>query len=204
MDQFNYMMICKTKYIEDLMFIYIFPSITLREGRKFNINTTKRWFRLIDSWWKVLSFFIRPFTREPSILFELLLFSIFHFLFTNFGRLTFCEKTIQGYVYLICIINRLHDANEPLSKDILRLCSDLLIQKKPGYLEFCEMCGFSVVQLSCKHDRDRTQCYAKKETGGRLPRTEILTNHVRIVILSEIPEWYTFSSRFYSQDKAYL
>ena len=28
----NYMMICKTKYIEDLMLIYIFLSITLREG----------------------------------------------------------------------------------------------------------------------------------------------------------------------------
>ena len=26
------MMICKTKYIEDLMLIYIFLSITLREG----------------------------------------------------------------------------------------------------------------------------------------------------------------------------
>ena len=30
----NYMMICKTKYIEDLMLIYMFFSITLREGRK--------------------------------------------------------------------------------------------------------------------------------------------------------------------------
>ena len=38
----NYMMICKTKYIEDLMLIYIFLSITLREEGKFTINTTKR------------------------------------------------------------------------------------------------------------------------------------------------------------------
>ena len=29
----NYMMICKTKYIEDLMLIYIFLSITLRVER---------------------------------------------------------------------------------------------------------------------------------------------------------------------------
>ena len=62
----NYMMICKTKYIEDLMLIYIFLSITLREGGggEFTINTTKRsLFRLIelqpveclfDRWWKVL------------------------------------------------------------------------------------------------------------------------------------------------------
>ena len=52
----NYMMICKTKYLEDLMLIYIFLSITLRKGREFTINTAKRcFFRLIESWRKVLS-----------------------------------------------------------------------------------------------------------------------------------------------------
>ena len=45
----NYMMICKTKYIEDLMLIYMFLSITLREEGKFTINPTKRClFRLSD------------------------------------------------------------------------------------------------------------------------------------------------------------
>ena len=45
----NYMMICKTKYPEDLMLIYIFLSITLRKGREFTINTPKRcFFRLIE------------------------------------------------------------------------------------------------------------------------------------------------------------
>ena len=43
----NYMMICNTKYIEDLMLIYIFLSITLREGGKFTINRAKHLFRLI-------------------------------------------------------------------------------------------------------------------------------------------------------------
>ena len=43
----NYMMICKTKYIEDLMLVYIFLSITLREGGKFTIKRAKHLFRLI-------------------------------------------------------------------------------------------------------------------------------------------------------------
>ena len=44
----NDMMICKTKYIKDLMLIYIFLSITLREGGKFTINSAKCLFRLIE------------------------------------------------------------------------------------------------------------------------------------------------------------
>ena len=44
----NYMMIYKTKYIEDLMLIYIFLSIMLHKGREFTINTAKRSFRLIE------------------------------------------------------------------------------------------------------------------------------------------------------------
>ena len=37
----------QTKYIEDLMLVYIFLSITLREGGKFTINRAKHLFRLI-------------------------------------------------------------------------------------------------------------------------------------------------------------
>ena len=45
----NNMMICKTKYIEDLMLIYMFLSIMLREGREFTINTANHClFRLIE------------------------------------------------------------------------------------------------------------------------------------------------------------
>ena len=40
----NYMMICETKDMEDLMLIYIFLSIMLREGGKFTINGAKRCF----------------------------------------------------------------------------------------------------------------------------------------------------------------
>ena len=48
MDLFKlHMMICKTKYIEDLMLVYIFLSITLREGGKFTIKRAKHLFRLI-------------------------------------------------------------------------------------------------------------------------------------------------------------
>ena len=151
----NYMMICKTKYKEDLI-IYIFLSITVREGGggvEFTINTTKHClFRLIElqpvdsffgCWWKVLSFFIRlhagAFCSVWNCISCLSLFSIFHFLFTNFVRRPFSENVIQASLHLIRIINRLHDANEPLAKDIFRLCPDLPIQKKPGYLEFCKM-----------------------------------------------------------------
>ena len=78
----NYMMICKTKYIEDLMLIYIFLSITLREegGGEFTIHTTKRClFRLIElqpveCLFRLLvesSFFLHtPSARESSVVFE--------------------------------------------------------------------------------------------------------------------------------------
>ena len=78
-----YMMICKTKYIEDLMLIYIFLSVTLREGGGgggFTINTTKRClFRLIElqpveCLFRLLvesSFFLHTSSaREPSVVFE--------------------------------------------------------------------------------------------------------------------------------------
>ena len=40
----NYMMICETKHMADLMLIYIFLSIMLREGEKLTINGAKRCF----------------------------------------------------------------------------------------------------------------------------------------------------------------
>ena len=66
---------------------------------------------------------------------------------------TFFWKTYQASLYLIFITDRLHDANEPLAKGMLslRLCPDLPIQQKPGYLDFCEMCVFPAVRLYCKH-----------------------------------------------------
>ena len=91
-----------------------------------------------------------PSVQEPSVVFETAVLLCCYspcsiFLFTNFGRRPFSEKVIQASLHLICIINRLHNANEPLAKDIFRLCPDLPIQKKPGYLEFCEMGIFRVV-----------------------------------------------------------
>ena len=45
----NNMVICQTKYLEDLMLIYMFLSITLHKGREFTINTANRClFRLIE------------------------------------------------------------------------------------------------------------------------------------------------------------
>ena len=78
----NYMMICKTKYIEDLMLIHIFLSITLRDGGggEFTINITKRClFRLIElqpveCLFGLLvesSLFLHtPSARESSVVFE--------------------------------------------------------------------------------------------------------------------------------------
>ena len=74
------MMICKTKYLEDLMLIYIFLSITLREGENFTINTAKRClFRVIElqpveCHFRLSvesSFFLHtPSSRGPSVVFE--------------------------------------------------------------------------------------------------------------------------------------
>ena len=45
----NNMVICQTKYLEDLMLIYMLLSITLHKGREFIINTANRClFRLIE------------------------------------------------------------------------------------------------------------------------------------------------------------
>ena len=82
---------------------------------------------------------------------SLSLFSIFHFLLTNFRRRPFCEKVVQESLHLIRTMNRLYDADKPLGKDMCRICPDLPIQKKPGYLEFCEMRVFRVVRLCCQH-----------------------------------------------------
>ena len=116
-----------------------------RRGGEFAMNTRKRClFRLIELqpveclFWLLVesSFFLHtPSARKPSVVFEtalsssLLLSSIFHFLFTNFGWRPFSEKVIQASLHLIRIINRLHDANEPLAKDIFRLCPDLPSKK---------------------------------------------------------------------------
>ena len=78
----NYMMICKTKYIEDLMLIYIFLSITLREeggGNSLytlqnvvcldlsNCSQLNAFFRLLVE----SSFFLHtPSARESSVVFE--------------------------------------------------------------------------------------------------------------------------------------
>ena len=40
--------------------------------------------------------------------------------------------------------------DEPLANDILRLCTDLPIQQKSGYLEFLEMHILRVVGWCCK------------------------------------------------------
>ena len=119
-----------------------------------------------DSWRKVLSFFFTPPLETLCSVWyytsSSLFFSIFHFLYTNFRKRPSSEKTIQGLLHLIYIINRC--TNDPLSKkkqnkhrnkqdgrDILKLCPDLPIQQKPGYLEFCEMHSFHIVWLCCKH-----------------------------------------------------
>ena len=85
--------------------------------------------------------------RKPFVVFEtastcsLLVSSIFHFLCTNFGwRPLIFWKTVKGSLHLICIINRLHEqatskwCKKQVAGGILRLCPDLPIQHKPGYL----------------------------------------------------------------------
>ena len=150
----NYMMIRKTKYIEDLMRIYI--SFQLRYGRwgGFTINTTKRCLlRLIElqpveCHFQLLvesSFFLHtPSAQESSVVFETALLC-------RYSRSSTSSSQILGSDLFYRIINRLHDANEPFVKDIFRLCPDLPIQKKPCYLEFCEMHVFCVVRLYCQH-----------------------------------------------------
>ena len=51
------------------------------------------------------------------------------------GVKPFSEKSIQVSLCITCIINSLHNASKPLAKDILRLCPDIPIQQKAGYLE---------------------------------------------------------------------
>ena len=69
-------------YIEDLMLIYIFLSITLHEGGKFTINSAKCMFRLIERQpgeylFRLLVeslFFVHtPSVREPFVVFETVL-----------------------------------------------------------------------------------------------------------------------------------
>ena len=154
----------KQNNIENSLFlvhIYIFLSITLRKGGKFTINTAKcclfrhrtaaAWmpFRILgrNFFYSSCALCAGTFCSAWNCTSSLSLFSILYFFFTNFRRRPFPEITIQGSLYLICTINRLYDANEPLAKDILRLCPDLPIQQKPGYLVFNEMRVFRVVWL---------------------------------------------------------
>ena len=117
-----------------------------------------------------------------------LLLSIFHFLFTNFGRQPFPEKVIQAS--LIRIINRLHDANEPLAKDIFG-CVQISPSKKvwlPWILWNAHFSCCSIMPsahlLEQYIDQDKTQSwYAKKERGVRFSMMEIFTNCVGIVRL---------------------
>ena len=125
--------------LDDLMHIYIFLSIMLREGGKFTIDTAKCClFRLIELqpgeclfWFLVeSSFFLHMLsTREPSVVFETVFLS-YYSISSIFRRRPFSEKPIQASLYLIYITNRLHDANKLLAKDMLtlRLCPDLPIQ----------------------------------------------------------------------------
>ena len=72
-----------------------------------------------DSWRKVLSFFFTPPLETLCSVWNytssLLFFSIFHFFDTNFGQRPSSEKTIQGLLHLIYIINRY--TYDPLSKE---------------------------------------------------------------------------------------
>ena len=158
----------RNNILDDLMHLYIFLSIMLRESAKFTIETaTCCLFRLIklqpgECLFRFLvesSFFLHtPSAREPSVVFETVLIFLviildLPFPLQMFWVATFFWKTYQASLYLIFITNRFHDANKPLAKDMLslRLCTDLPIQQKPGYLDFCEMYVFPVVRLYCKH-----------------------------------------------------
>ena len=156
------------------MLIYIFLSITLRRGWGggggggggggwFTINTTKHCcFSLIElqpveCLFRFLlesSFFLRtPCAREPSVVFGtvLLLYRYSRSSISSsqmLGGDLFLKKMIQESLHLICIINRLHDANEPLAKDKFRLCTDLPIQKRLVTLGFVKCACFVLFDYS--------------------------------------------------------
>ena len=56
------------------------------------------------------------------------------------------------------------------SKDIFRLCPDLPIPKKPGYLEFCEMRVFRPVRLCCQHIFQNNKLIEIKHNHGMQKR----------------------------------
>ena len=122
----------RTTYcIEDLM-LFTFSYNYVTWGWEIHHKHHKTLFRLIELQpgehlfrFLVESFFFLqlPSAQEPSVVFETVLLLCPYSRSFNFGWQTFFEKTIQASLYLICIINRLHDANEPLVKDISRLCS---------------------------------------------------------------------------------
>ena len=108
---------------DDLMLIYIFLSIALLEGGKFIMSTAKCClFRLtelqpveclfsINSWQKILSFFLIPPAGALCSVWNWLLcyFSRSSMSSHKFWVATFSlKKTIQWSLHLIRIINRLH------------------------------------------------------------------------------------------------
>ena len=116
----------------------------------------------------------------------LLVFSIFHFLFTNFGKgpLIFW-KTIKGSLHLICIINRFHkratskQCKKPDGGGILRLCNARF------------SCCLIVCYLSKQIVQRRKQCYAKKKHISLLWK-------LRFICKKNFYEWnYLFNSYFY-------
>ena len=134
----------RNNYIENLLLVYTFLLITLCEGGKITINTENvvcwdssncsQVNAFFDSWLG-RKFFLSSYVLRAGAFFSVwnwkALLSIFHFLFTNFGRRPFSEKTIQASLCLICIINRLQGVNEPLAKDtFFRLRPDLPIHFK--------------------------------------------------------------------------
>ena len=122
----------RTTYcIKDLM-LFTFSYNYVTWGWEIHHKHRKTLFRLIELQpgehlfrFLVESFFFLqlPSAQEPSVVFETVLLLCHYSRSFNFGWHTFFEKTIQASLYLICIINKLHDANEPLVKDISRLCS---------------------------------------------------------------------------------
>ena len=99
----NYMMICKKKITQKIVYlvhIYIFLSITLRKGGKFTINTAKRClFRIIklqpgECLFEFLvetSFILHvPFVREPSVVLETVL------LLCHYSRSSISSSQISG------------------------------------------------------------------------------------------------------------
>ena len=132
-----------------LVLIHIFLSITLRKGGKCTINTATRCLlRIIElqpageclfEFLVESSFFLHTTSaRQPSVVLEtVLLLSFVVILYLLFPLHKFSAASFSwNYNPRISVSDlynkQVHDANEPLAKDIFRLCPDLPIQRKPG------------------------------------------------------------------------